>query len=145
MTGLSVPTAVTSGIINGNSPTNGHSPARASRANIPPVTIPPVLADQPNTPKTPADEAIDFFQRAAAPSDPPVKVYELRLEEDGGPNKERAVSFFPYLIILVQIFISDASFSTHVFHLPTCPIFCVYRWMQEPLLARTVYSRPTSL
>ena len=43
-------------------------------------------------PKTPADEAIEFFESIPSTDEEPIKVYELRLEEDGGPNKDRAVS-----------------------------------------------------
>lgn len=45
----------------------------------------------PKTPKTPADEGIDFFESAAVGKDQPIRVYELRLDPDGGPNKDRAV------------------------------------------------------
>jgi len=69
--------------------TDGSS--KPSRPELPLVSIPPPEPHPINTPKTPADEAIDFFHRAPVPSDPPIQVYELRLEEDGGPNKDRAV------------------------------------------------------
>lgn len=61
---------------------------------VPPkVDIPkPTAADRASAPKTPADEAIDFFESAPLPGDAPIQVYELKLEEDGGPNKDRAVS-----------------------------------------------------
>lgn len=44
----------------------------------------------PATPKTPADEGIEFFQSAAL-GDAPIRVYELRLDSDGGPNKDASV------------------------------------------------------
>jgi glycogen debranching enzyme len=44
----------------------------------------------PTTPKTPADEAIEFFQ-SAVQRDTPIRVYELRLDADGGPNKDASV------------------------------------------------------
>lgn len=46
----------------------------------------------PKTPKTPADEGLDFFESAFKQGEPPIRVYELRLDPDGGPNKDRAVS-----------------------------------------------------
>jgi glycogen debranching enzyme len=43
------------------------------------------------TPKTPADEGIEFFQSALQPGDSPIRVYDLRLDSDGGPNKDASV------------------------------------------------------
>jgi glycogen debranching enzyme len=54
----------------------------------------PSAADQsfqPNGPKTPADEAIDFFQSPVEPTEDPIRVYELVLDADGGANKDRSV------------------------------------------------------
>jgi glycogen debranching enzyme len=45
------------------------------------------------TPKTPADEGIEFFQ-STAQTDTPIRVYELRLDSDGGPNKDASVQSF---------------------------------------------------
>ena len=45
----------------------------------------------PKTPKTPADEGIEFFEDIATKGEP-IRVYELRLDPDGGPNKDRSVS-----------------------------------------------------
>jgi hypothetical protein len=47
---------------------------------------------EPTTPKTPADEGIDFFENAVSDKAKPISVYEIRLEPDGGPTKELAVS-----------------------------------------------------
>ncbi|KAJ6518635.1 glycoside hydrolase family 13 protein [Mycena sanguinolenta] len=50
----------------------------------------------PTTPKTPADEAIEFFESyAVAPGDTPIQVYELRLESDGAPHKDRSYIRLP--------------------------------------------------
>lgn len=47
------------------------------------------------TPKTPADEGIEFFQ-STVQTDIPIRVFELRLDSDGGPNKDASVqSVFP--------------------------------------------------
>lgn len=47
----------------------------------------------PKTPKTPADEGIDFFESAFKQGDEPIRVYELQLDPDGGPNKDRSVAY----------------------------------------------------
>jgi hypothetical protein len=41
--------------------------------------------------KTPADEAIDFFESPVDHTGEPIRVYELALDADGGPNKDRSV------------------------------------------------------
>ena len=50
----------------------------------------------PRTPATPADEAIAFFSGAGESSDgkgkPLLQVWELSLEDDGGPSYEKSVS-----------------------------------------------------
>jgi glycogen debranching enzyme len=43
--------------------------------------------------KTPADEGIAFFE-SSLPGEEPIRVYELQLDPDGGPSKDRAVSHF---------------------------------------------------
>ena len=48
----------------------------------------PTLA---KTPKTPADEGIDFFESSIRHGETPIRVYELPLEPDGGPSKSREV------------------------------------------------------
>jgi glycogen debranching enzyme len=48
----------------------------------------PTLA---KTPKTPADDGIDFFESAIRHGEAPIRVYELPLEPDGGPSKSREV------------------------------------------------------
>ena len=46
----------------------------------------------PNTPKTPADEGKEFFLGQRLEGEQPVRVYELRLDPDGGPSKQRSAS-----------------------------------------------------
>ncbi|EJU03556.1 glycoside hydrolase family 13 protein [Dacryopinax primogenitus] len=46
-------------------------------------------------PKTPADEGLEFFAREHQVGDAPIQVYELPLEEDGGPNKDRSYIRLP--------------------------------------------------
>jgi len=61
---------------------------------LPPMSIPEggfQLSSSLKTPKTPADEGIDFFESAVV-GDQPIQVYELKLDADGGPNKDRSVS-----------------------------------------------------
>ncbi|KAL0579269.1 bifunctional 4-alpha-glucanotransferase/amylo-alpha-1,6-glucosidase [Marasmius crinis-equi] len=50
-------------------------------------------------PKTPADEGIEFFQSAVAPGESPLRVYELRLDVDGGPHKDRSYIRLPPAVI----------------------------------------------
>ena len=70
------------------------------------ITIPDIKRlslSEVNTPKTPADEAIDYFE-ALAPKDATIQVYELKLDPDGGPSKEKSVS---KSIILCLSLLSD--------------------------------------
>ena len=57
----------------------------------PPTDFSSTAAVDPTTPKTPADEGIEFFEFASVDNKAPIRVYELPLDPDGGPNKERAV------------------------------------------------------
>ncbi|TCD67967.1 hypothetical protein EIP91_011768 [Steccherinum ochraceum] len=55
------------------------------------------------TPKTPADEGLDFFESALVQGEEPIKVYELQLDPDGGPNKDRSYmrlppAYRPYIV-----------------------------------------------
>ncbi|TDL23784.1 glycoside hydrolase family 13 protein [Rickenella mellea] len=57
----------------------------------PSVTIPKegfAPSRSKKTPKTPADEGLEFFESAVVQADVPIQVYELRLHPDGGPSKE---------------------------------------------------------
>jgi glycogen debranching enzyme len=70
--------------------------AKAKGGQGPSIQIPAKLETGPLesggvTPKTPADEGIDFFEGAIAPGETPISVYELRLDPDGGPSKELSV------------------------------------------------------
>ena len=70
--------------------------AKKAKAAFTSVTIPKydptdVNGDAPKTPKTPADEGIEFFESAGR-KDAPIQVYELKLDPDGGPSKDKAVS-----------------------------------------------------
>jgi len=47
----------------------------------------------PVTPRTPADEGIDFFEAGVIEGEAPIRVYELRLDPDGGPSKELSVCY----------------------------------------------------
>ncbi|CAK5273967.1 unnamed protein product [Mycena citricolor] len=58
---------------------------------------------EPQTPKTPADEGIEFFQSNVVPGELPIQVYELRLEADGAPHKDRSYirlppAYIPYIL-----------------------------------------------
>jgi glycogen debranching enzyme len=75
------------------------SNAKEAVAKVKPsVEIPKLdgrIDDAPKTPKTPADEGIEFFESVRA-DDAPINVYELRLDPDGGPSKDLSVSFHPF-------------------------------------------------
>jgi glycogen debranching enzyme len=80
--------------VNGSSPSGG----RQASHNI---TIPPpdiTKSSGLKTPKTPADEGIDFFETVAT-KDSTIQVYELKLDPDGAPSKEKSVCMFYALCI----------------------------------------------
>ncbi|TFK32810.1 glycoside hydrolase family 13 protein [Crucibulum laeve] len=59
--------------------------------------------EAPTTPKTPADEGIEFFQSQVRNGECPIRVYELRLDVDGGPHKDRQYirlppAYTPYIL-----------------------------------------------
>ena len=70
-------------------PKASKSSSRGSSAGSSPTT-----PKTPKTPKTPADEGIDFFEAAFKAGEKPINVYELQLEPDGGPSKDRAVEYY---------------------------------------------------
>ena len=92
-------------------------------------------------PKTPADEAIHFFESAASETQA-VRVYELALEDDGGPSKDRAVRRTTRLATNSPDLIPAPS-STYAYLLRMSPMCCVYRCMRVCLHPRTESSRPT--
>ncbi|EPQ56459.1 glycoside hydrolase family 13 protein [Gloeophyllum trabeum ATCC 11539] len=51
--------------------------------------------DGTKTPKTPADEGIEFFEFAPIAADKPIRVFELRLDPDGGPDKDKSYLRLP--------------------------------------------------
>lgn len=54
-------------------------------------------------PRTPADEAIEFFE-SGFKKDEPIHVYELALDPDGGPNKEKQVAYrFPSILLTERV------------------------------------------
>ncbi|KAJ3567348.1 hypothetical protein NP233_g6419 [Leucocoprinus birnbaumii] len=70
-------------------PTMNLSNSTKPSISIPPPQLDPHSSIAPTTPKTPADEGLDFFASAPTPGEGPLRVYELRLDPDGGPNKDR--------------------------------------------------------
>lgn len=71
------------------------------------IDFSPTGAAEPTTPKTPADEGIEFFEFASVDNKAPIRVYELQLDPDGGPNKDRTVWF---LLISRKSFLTSLSF-----------------------------------
>jgi glycogen debranching enzyme len=53
----------------------------------------------PVTPKTPADEGIDFFEAEITEGEAPIRVYELGLDPNGGPSKRLTVCHYIIQII----------------------------------------------
>jgi len=96
---------------------------------------------EPTTPKTPADEGIEFFESAFSQGQPPIRVHELKLDPDGGPNKDRAVG----IIVAYLSHFFDATFvSTFGSLLPHCLMYSVFQSIQEHLLRKMVYSKQIS-
>ncbi|KAF9218130.1 hypothetical protein BS17DRAFT_722188, partial [Gyrodon lividus] len=57
----------------------------------------------PSTPKTPADEGKEFFLGPRSEREQPIRVYELGLDPDGGPNNQRSYirlppAYTPYIL-----------------------------------------------
>ena len=95
----------------------------------------------PNTPKTPADEGVEFFQSEVHPGESPIRVYELRLDPDGGPSKDLSVSFYSYEN---PISISDCDFSIFDFLQHMYHTFCAFHSRQGLLLQRMAFSKQIS-
>lgn len=64
--------------------------------------------DGTKTPRTPADEALSYFSSPLSPSSlsNPIQVFELPLEPDGGPSKERSYirlppAYTPYILRVI--------------------------------------------
>ncbi|KAG5721186.1 Glycogen debranching enzyme [Termitomyces sp. T112] len=86
-----------------------HRKQNLQQPNLTSVVIPPVSTASsnhpttPTTPKTPADEGIEFFQSQIRTGDAPIYVYELRLDTNGGPHKDRSYirlppAYVPYIL-----------------------------------------------
>lgn len=97
---------------------------------------------EPNTPKTPADEGKEFFLSERSEGEHPIRVYELRLDPDGGPNKQRSASW-PGLSLRVSTYLR--LHSTSVSHLPMSLTSCASLWMRGHLPRKMVYLEQTSL
>lgn len=63
-----------------------------ARAPVSALTMPGTISGDFG-PKTPADEGIEFFESVVIEKGEPIHVYELRLDPDGGPNKDRSVEY----------------------------------------------------
>jgi hypothetical protein len=105
------------------------------------VSIPPPHPKEGSL-KTPADEGIEYFEGDVKGDEEPVRVYELRLEEDGGPNKDRAARSNLHRRFVTMA--DDWAYSTHVFHLRTFRTYYASLWMLARMLPRTECSGPTS-
>ncbi|KAG8752475.1 hypothetical protein FRC14_007001, partial [Serendipita sp. 396] len=74
--------------------TNGPTNRKAQMRVEIPKNREPSETDAIRTPKTPQNEGISWFESSHVGSQP-VQVYELKLESDGGPNKNRAYTRLP--------------------------------------------------
>jgi len=89
-------------------PSSKAPPSKPTSIAIPP---PPVSTSKSSSAagpksakvKTPADEGIDFFEGEVQKGDGDIRVFELKLAEDGGPTKEGAVSTTAILSYLFLI------------------------------------------
>jgi hypothetical protein len=113
----------------------------ASALKALPIPFSSTTYSLPNTPKTPADEGVEFFQADIHPGESPIRVYELRLDPDGGPSKDLSVRSYPYEN---PISISDRASSTfdylqHMYHTS-----CAFHSRQGPLLQRMAFSKQIS-
>ena len=94
----------------------------------------------PLTPKTPAEEGLDFFSGALQPGEGPIRVYELRLSPDGGPSKDLQVRRAGR-----RECVSDASPSMFASPQRIRPIFSVYPSKRVLPHPRTACLRQISL
>ena len=104
-----------------------------------PLVISPSSTTYP-APKTPADEGIEFFQSEIHLGESPIRVYELRLDPDGGPSKELSVRsyLYPNHILIPYRASSIFVFLPHIYH-----ISCAFLFRQELPLQRMAFSKQT--
>ncbi|KAI6042102.1 glycoside hydrolase family 13 protein [Pisolithus marmoratus] len=67
----------------------------------PDLTVHDIAA--PSTPRTPADEGKEFFLSERSEGEAPIRVYEFKLDADGGPSKEGSYirlppAYTPYIL-----------------------------------------------
>ena len=105
------------------------------------TSFPSTTHSTPNTPKTPADEGVEFFQSEVHSGESPIHVYELRLDPDGGPSKDLSVRYYPYANL---VSISDRAFSIFDFLQHMYLTSCAFHSRQGPLLQRMAFSKQIS-
>ena len=102
---LAQPAAAASATVPAASPPTSSKPAASPAANtssskptsivMPKASKNGVVAapskDGSRTPRTPADEGIAFFEGPVGRTEGPIQVFELELEADGSPTKEKSV------------------------------------------------------
>jgi hypothetical protein len=110
--------------------------ATAPKASL--ISLSSTTYPTPNTPKTPADEGVEFFQAEVHPGESPIRVYELRLDPDGGPSKDLSVRSYPYPN---PISISDRAFSISGFLQHMYHTSCAFHSRQGLLLQRMAFSK----
>ena len=95
----------------------------------------------PTTPRTPADEGKDFFLSERSVGEQRIRVYELRLDPDGGPDKQRSASP-PSRSLRASTY--SRPHSIFVSHLPMSPTYYASLWMRGHPPRKMVYLKPTS-
>lgn len=89
-------------------PSTPSTPASAKDSKPSSISLPPQASSTPKatdheaggrTPRTPADEGIAFFEGAVGRTEGPIQVWQLDLEPDGSPTKEKSVRPLPPIFI----------------------------------------------
>ena len=104
-----------------SSSTRGVGARRENGVALPTVSIPKngfVPESSQRTPKTPADEGIEFFEAAFVPGERPIQVYELKLNAEGKPGKDKSVRTLLLHSLLQR---SRADHSCNIVDLCSCP------------------------
>ncbi|KAI0033651.1 glycoside hydrolase family 13 protein [Vararia minispora EC-137] len=81
---------------------NGRSKNGPGSIAIPARKTPISAGSSPSTahtPRTPADEGIAFFESELKPGESPIRVWELTLEPDGGPSKDKEYIRLPPAVV----------------------------------------------
>jgi hypothetical protein len=123
---------------------NGYGNRKVNmRVDIPKHSAHPSEAELLRTPKTPQNEGLSWFESYTGKE--PLIVYELALEADGGPNRDRSVSGQRVLEASDSLLTSDIlkleNNSIQDFLLLLRPTYYAFPWKLVPLHPRVACSR----